>query len=50
MHNWTGKRTYTRALCQKNEGYDEIKQAPVGLFTGHCHLILTYLLMELSPL
>jgi hypothetical protein len=28
IHNWTqtGKRTYTRALCQKNEGSVEVKQ------------------------
>jgi hypothetical protein len=41
--NWTqkGKGTYTRALCQKNEGYVKIKQRPVrmgGMTTGHCLL------------
>jgi hypothetical protein len=27
----TGKATYTRALCQKNEGSVEIKQRPVKI-------------------
>jgi hypothetical protein len=33
IHNWTqtGKGTYTRALCQKNEGSTEIKQRPVKM-------------------
>jgi hypothetical protein len=33
IHNWTqtGKRTYTRALCQKNEGFVEIKQRPAKM-------------------
>jgi hypothetical protein len=30
IHNWTstGKGTYTRVLCQKNEGSVEIQQRP----------------------
>jgi ribonuclease HI len=41
IHNWTrtGKGTYTRTICQKNEVSVEIKQDQlrwvVGLFTGH---------------
>jgi hypothetical protein len=33
IHNWTqtGKGTYTRALCQKNEGSVEIKQRPIKM-------------------
>jgi hypothetical protein len=38
----TGKRTYTRTLCQKNEGAVKIKQKPATMgdktFRGHCHL------------
>jgi hypothetical protein len=32
-HNWTqtSKRTYIRALCQKNEGSVEIKQRPTKM-------------------
>jgi hypothetical protein len=31
IHYWTqtGKGTYTRALCQKNEGSVEVKQRPI---------------------
>jgi hypothetical protein len=33
IHNWTqtGEGTYTRALCQKNEGSVEIKQRPIKM-------------------
>jgi hypothetical protein len=33
IHNWiqTGKGTYTRALCQKNERSLEIKQRPIKM-------------------
>jgi hypothetical protein len=33
IHNWTqtGKETYTRTLCQKNEGSVEAKQKPVKI-------------------
>jgi hypothetical protein len=33
IHNWTqtGKGTYTRALCQKNEGSVEIKHRPIKM-------------------
>jgi hypothetical protein len=33
IRNWThtGKGTYTRALCQKNEGSVEIKQRPIKM-------------------
>jgi hypothetical protein len=30
-YNSTGKGTYTRALCQKNEGSVEIKQRPIKM-------------------
>jgi hypothetical protein len=37
----TGLRTYTRALCQRNDllklNRDQLRWV-VGLFTGHCHL------------
>jgi hypothetical protein len=43
IHNWTesGKATYTRTLCQKNEGSVEVRDQlrwMVTLLTGHCHL------------
>jgi hypothetical protein len=33
IHNWTqtGKGTYTRTLCQKNEESVEIKQRPIKM-------------------
>jgi hypothetical protein len=33
IRNWTqtGKQTYTRALCQKNEGSLKIKQRPIKM-------------------
>jgi hypothetical protein len=33
IHNWTqtGKMTYMRALCQKNEGSVQIKQRPIKM-------------------
>jgi hypothetical protein len=33
IRNWTqrGKGTYTRALCQKNEGSVEVKQRPIKM-------------------
>jgi hypothetical protein len=33
IYYWTqtGKRTYTRVLCQKNKGYSEIKQRPIKM-------------------
>jgi hypothetical protein len=33
IHNWTqtGKGNYTRALCQKNEGFVEVKQRPIKM-------------------
>jgi hypothetical protein len=33
IHNWTqtGKGTYNRALCQKNEGSVEVKQRQIKM-------------------
>jgi hypothetical protein len=43
IHNWTqtGEGTYTRALCQKNEGSVEAKQRPVKMGGRTIHRTLS---------